>query len=66
MSNKDLFVERRKLEDFPHLKRWFASINARSAVVRAYDKAKEINTQPTVTEESKRILFGQTATAVGR
>ena len=55
-----------KLEDFPHLKRWFESIKARSAVVRAYDKAKEINTQPTVTEESKRILFGQTAITVGR
>jgi GSH-dependent disulfide-bond oxidoreductase len=31
--------------------------------VRAYDKAKQINTQPVVTEESKRILFGQTAAA---
>ena len=30
-----------KLEDFPHLKRWFESIKARAAVVRAYDKAKE-------------------------
>ena len=55
-----------KLEDFPHLKRWFESIKARPAVVRAYDKAKEINTQPTVTEESKRILFGQTAATLGR
>jgi GST-like protein len=55
-----------KLQDFPHLKRWFDSIAARPAVVRAYAKAKEINTQPTVTEESKRILFGQTATAVAR
>jgi GSH-dependent disulfide-bond oxidoreductase len=55
-----------KLEDFPHLKRWFESIKARPAVVRAYEKAKEINTQPTVSEESKRILFGQTAAAIGR
>lgn len=54
------------LQDFPHLKRWFENIKARPAVVRAYAKAKEINTQPTVTEESKRILFGQTATAVAR
>ena len=59
-------VKGQKLQDFPHLKRWFESIKARAAVVRAYDKAKEINTQPTVTEESKRILFGQTAAAVGR
>jgi len=53
------------LEEFPHLKRWFETIKSRPAVVRAYDKAKEINTQATVlTEESKRILFGQTAKSV--
>ncbi len=50
-----------KLEDFPHLKRWFEAIRERPATVRAYDKAREINTQPTVSEESRRILFGQTA-----
>src|SRR5271167_1459258 len=53
------------IEDFPNLKRWFESIKARSAVVRAYSKAKKINTQPTITEESKRLLFGQTAATVG-
>jgi GSH-dependent disulfide-bond oxidoreductase len=53
------------LEDFPHLKRWFEAIRNRQAVVRAYDRAKEVNTQATVlTEESKRILFGQTAASV--
>jgi GSH-dependent disulfide-bond oxidoreductase len=53
------------LEDFPHLKRWFETIRNRPAVVRAYDRAKEVNVQPTVlTEESKRILFGQTAKSV--
>ena len=53
------------LEDFPHLKRWFETIKSRPAVVRAYDRAKEVNLQPTVlTEESKRILFGQTAASV--
>jgi len=53
------------LEDFPHLKRWFEAIRNRPALVRAYDRAKEVNTQATVlTEESKRILFGQTAASV--
>ena len=33
----------------------------RPATVRAYEKAHAINTSQTVTEESKRILFGQTA-----
>jgi GSH-dependent disulfide-bond oxidoreductase len=53
------------LDDFPHLKRWFETIKSRPAVMRAYDRAKEINSQPSVmTEESKRVLFGQTAASV--
>jgi GST-like protein len=50
-----------KLEDFPHLKRWFEAIHDRPATVRAYAKAAAINTEPTVTEEARRVLFGQTA-----
>lgn len=49
------------LGGFPHLKRWFDEIAARPATMRAYAKAKEINTQPTVSEDAKKILFGQTA-----
>jgi GSH-dependent disulfide-bond oxidoreductase len=52
------------LDDFPHLKRWFHEIAARPATQRAYAKAKEINTQPTVSEEAKKLLFGQTAAVV--
>ena len=55
-----------KLEDFPHLKRWFEAIKARPAVERAYAKAKEIN--PSAggirTAEERAILFGQTAASV--
>ncbi len=40
-----------RLEDFPHLKRWFETIRARPAVERAYALAKTINTQPTVSEQ---------------
>ncbi|TLY60325.1 MAG: thiol:disulfide oxidoreductase [Gammaproteobacteria bacterium] len=50
-----------KLVDFPHLQRWFETIRDRPATIRAYEKAKSINTQATITEESRRILFGQTA-----
>ena len=54
--------QRQNLDDFPHLKRWFEEIKARPATVRAYERAKEINTEPTVdSEESRRFLFGQTA-----
>ena len=52
------------LGDFPHLKRWFDQIAARPATVRAYARAKEVNTQTTMTEEAKKILFGQTAASV--
>ena len=51
------------LDDFPNLKRWFEQIRARPAVERAYALAREINTQATVTNASRNILFGQTAAA---
>jgi GST-like protein len=53
-----------KLEDFPNLARWFAGIKARPATVKAYELAKSINTAPSITEESRKILFGQTAAVV--
>ena len=52
------------LDDFPHLKRWFETIRARPAVVRAYARAASINTRPTVDDEAKKILFGQGASTV--
>jgi len=53
------------LDEFPHLKRWFNTIAERPATQRAYAVAKTINTEPTVDEEAKRVLFGQTASNVG-
>jgi GSH-dependent disulfide-bond oxidoreductase len=49
------------LARFPHLERWFEAIRARPATMRAYEKAAGVNTTPTVPEESRRVLFGQTA-----
>jgi GST-like protein len=50
-----------RLEDFPHLKRWFETIRDRPATVRAYQIGASINTDTTLTEEARRVLFGQTA-----
>jgi len=53
------------LDKFPHLKRWFETIQSRPATQRAYDKGKEVNNaQPTMTEEAKKVLFGQTAAVI--
>jgi GSH-dependent disulfide-bond oxidoreductase len=51
------------LDDFPHLKRWFEAIAARPATIAAYAKANEVNPSPpsAMDEETRKILFGQTA-----
>ncbi len=55
-----------KLEDFPHLKRWFEEIKGRPATVRAYARAKEVNPQlaAPMSEDAKKVAFGQTAGVV--
>jgi GST-like protein len=53
-----------RLEDFSNLKRWFKTIEQRPAVARAYEIGASINTTPTVTEESRKILLGQNHRAV--
>jgi GST-like protein len=55
-----------RLEDFPHLARWFAQVAARPAVIRAYEKGKLYRRDPGMSDEAKKILFGQTAEAVRR
>ncbi|MCF8199775.1 MAG: glutathione S-transferase N-terminal domain-containing protein [Sulfuritalea sp.] len=52
------------LDDFPQLKRWFESIRQRPATERAYALATRINPDPAMTDEAKRVLFGQDATTV--
>ena len=53
--------QQQDLNQFPSLQAWFERMGKREAVIRAYQQAEQFNNQPTVTEESKKILFGQTA-----
>ncbi|WP_375390587.1 glutathione S-transferase N-terminal domain-containing protein [uncultured Sphingomonas sp.] len=48
---------------FPNLARWHAAIKARPATQRAYARAKEVRPegQQPMSEEAKKLLFGQTA-----
>jgi len=57
-------MQGQKLEDFPDLKRWFDAIRERPATKVAYAKGREISDQAVVTEDAKKILFGQTAKVV--
>jgi GST-like protein len=58
--------QHQKIDDFPHVKRWLEAIKTRPAVVRAYDKAKQVNPNAggIRTPEERAILFGQTAASV--
>ena len=52
-----------KLEDFPHVQRWFEAMQIRPAVIRAYEWADKIRNEG-MTEEARKNLFGQTAASV--
>jgi GST-like protein len=53
------------LDDFPNLKRWFETIKARPATIRAYEGvAPSYAGRNNISEEERRILFGQTAASV--
>jgi len=55
-----------KLADFAHLERWFHTIRTRAATVRAYALAERFDTNPAMTEERRKVLFGQTAESVAK
>jgi GST-like protein len=48
-----------RLDEFSNLTRWYQIIEQRPAVARAYQIGASINTTPIMTEESKKILLGQ-------
>ena len=51
------------IDIFPNLKRWRAAIKGRPATERAYARGEEVRpaAQQAMTDEQKKVLFGQTA-----
>lgn len=49
------------LNDFPHLKRWFSTMEKRPAVIKAYKVAENINQDKPMTDEARKVLFGQSS-----
>ena len=55
-------AHKQKLDDFPHLKRWFEAVKARPATIRAYEKGGDVQSSGgPMSEEQRKVLFGQTA-----
>ena len=55
-------AQSQNLSEFPNVKRWFEAIAARPSTVRAYAKGDGLRSvSATMTEESRKILFGQNA-----
>ncbi|MFN6484963.1 MULTISPECIES: glutathione binding-like protein [unclassified Nostoc] len=52
------------LDDFPHIKRWFETIKARPATIRAYEKAEALKTQALDPDKSRDLLFNQSAKTI--
>lgn len=58
--------QKQDLNQFPHLKPWFEAIQSRPATVRAYAKAEEFKNQAVSMEQSRSVLFNQSANTIKR
>lgn len=57
--------QQQDLDAFPNLRRWFEAVRNRPATERAYAKGDPWMDRPTVNDDSRKILFGQTADSLG-
>ena len=53
-----------RLEDTPNLRRWFENVAPRPATRAAYARGEALRRPEGMSEEQRRILFGQTAASV--
>ncbi len=56
-------AQKMDLPKFPHITRWYDTMFQRPAVKRGLDLGKELRA-PAMTEEARKVLFGQTAESV--
>ena len=52
------------LDEFPNLTRWVNAMKARPAVDRAYKAGEKVSAPTQMTDEAKKVLFGQTAASI--
>ena len=53
--------QQQNLDNFPNFRRWFDMVRERPGTKRAYARGEPYSSRPAVTEDGKKILFGQTA-----
>jgi GST-like protein len=58
--------QQQNLDEFSNVKSWFERVRVCPATMRAYQKGEPYMNRPAVTEEGKKILFGQTAADIKR
>ncbi len=51
--------QQQTLTDHPHLAAWKARVEARPAVALAYEIGEQVSDGPLMTEDAKKLLFGQ-------